>query len=138
MNLLSATAPIHVLPLFPVLDQRLTELLRSLSPTEWQRPTLARQWTVKDVAAHLLDGNLRSLSMLRDGYFREAPADPNSYDGLVTFLNGLNADWVRAPRRLSPRLDCAIGAVGGRIHGFPGYARPGGSSRFCCELGRRN
>ncbi|WP_426059737.1 maleylpyruvate isomerase N-terminal domain-containing protein [Hymenobacter sp. B1770] len=94
--------PIEVLPLFPVLDQRLTELLRSLSPADWQRPTLARQWTVKDVAAHLLDGNLRTLSMLRDGYFGEAPDDPNSYQGILTFLNRLNADWVRAARRLSP------------------------------------
>ncbi|SFQ68880.1 maleylpyruvate isomerase N-terminal domain-containing protein [Hymenobacter arizonensis] len=96
--------PIEVLPLFPVLDQRLAELLRSLSPTDWQRPTLARQWTVKDVAAHLLDGNLRTLSMLRDGHFGEAPDDPDSYQGILTFLNRLNAEWVRAARRLSPAV----------------------------------
>ncbi len=35
-------APIEVLPLFPVLDQRLLELLRSLSAADWQRPMLAR------------------------------------------------------------------------------------------------
>jgi uncharacterized protein (TIGR03083 family) len=104
MNSSIPPVPIHVLPLFPVLDQCLTELLRSLSPADWQRPTLARKWTVKDVAAHLLDGNLRSLSMLRDGYFGEAPDDPDSYDGLLTFLNRLNADWVRAARRLSPAI----------------------------------
>jgi uncharacterized protein (TIGR03083 family) len=96
--------PIEVLPLFPVLDQRLMELLHSLSPADWQRPTLAREWTVKDVAAHLLDGNLRTLSMLRDGYFGEAPDDPGSYQGILTFLNRLNADWVRAARRLSPAV----------------------------------
>jgi uncharacterized protein (TIGR03083 family) len=97
--------PIETLPLFPVLDQRLLELLRSLSPADWQRPTLAREWTVKDVAAHLLDGNLRTLSMLRDGYFGEAPPeDPHSYAGLVGYLNRLNADWVRAARRLSPTV----------------------------------
>ncbi|WP_046244627.1 maleylpyruvate isomerase N-terminal domain-containing protein [Hymenobacter terrenus] len=96
--------PIEVLPLFPVLDQRLTEILRSLSPADWQRPTLARQWTVKDVAAHLLDGNLRTLSMLRDEYFGEAPEDASTYGGIVSFLNRLNADWVRAARRLSPTV----------------------------------
>ncbi|WP_035565353.1 maleylpyruvate isomerase N-terminal domain-containing protein [Hymenobacter sp. IS2118] len=97
--------PIEVLPLFPVLDQRLLELLRSLSPADWQRPTLARLWTVKDVAAHLLDGNLRTLSMLRDGYFGESPPeDPATYGGLVSYLNRLNADWVRAARRLSPAV----------------------------------
>jgi uncharacterized protein (TIGR03083 family) len=95
--------PIEVLPLFPVLDQLLLELLRSLSPADWQRPTLARQWTVKDVAAHLLDGNLRTLSMLRDGHFAAAPEDP-SYGGIVAYLNALNADWVRAARRLSPAV----------------------------------
>ncbi|WP_310394107.1 maleylpyruvate isomerase N-terminal domain-containing protein [Hymenobacter sp.] len=95
--------PIVVLPLFSVLDQKLLALLRSLTPADWQRPTLARQWTVKDVAAHLLDGNLRTLSMLRDGHFGEAPDDP-SYAGVVAFLNRLNADWVRAVRRLSPAV----------------------------------
>ena len=96
-------APIETLPLFPVLDELLLELLRSLTPEEWQRPTLARLWTVKDVAAHLLDGNLRTLSMLRDGYFGETP-DDFSYAGMVAYLNRLNADWVRAACRLSPAV----------------------------------
>lgn len=95
--------PIVTLPLFPELDRLLLELLRSLTPEDWQRPTLARQWTVKDIAAHLVDGNLRTLSMLRDGYFGEAPED-FSYAGIVAYLNRLNADWVRAARRLSPAV----------------------------------
>ncbi|WP_210520434.1 maleylpyruvate isomerase N-terminal domain-containing protein [Hymenobacter terricola] len=95
--------PIVTLPLFPKLDRLLLELLRSLTPADWQRPTLARQWTVKDLAAHLLDGNLRTLSMLRDGYCGEAPDDV-SYTGLVAYLNRLNADWVRAAGRLSPAV----------------------------------
>jgi uncharacterized protein (TIGR03083 family) len=96
-------APIVTLPLFAELDEKLLELLRSLTPADWARPTLARQWTVKDIAAHLLDGNLRTLSMLRDGYFGEAP-DDFSYSGIVAYLNRLNADWVRAMRRLSPAV----------------------------------
>ena len=95
--------PIDTLPLFPLLDELLLELLRSLTPADWQRPTLARQWTVKDIAAHLLDGNLRTLSMLRDGHFGEAP-DDTSYAGIVAYLNRLNADWVRAMRRVSPAV----------------------------------
>jgi uncharacterized protein (TIGR03083 family) len=95
--------PIVTLPLFPELDRLLLELLRSLSPADWQRPTLARGWTVKDIAAHLLDGNLRTLSMLRDGHFGEAPED-FGYAGIVAYLNRLNADWVRAARRLSPTV----------------------------------
>jgi uncharacterized protein (TIGR03083 family) len=95
--------PIDVLALFPVLDCKLQTLLRSLSPEDWQRPTLAWQWTVKDVAAHLLDGNLRTLSMLRDGHYGEAP-DAVDYVGIVAFLNRLNGEWVRAARRLSPAV----------------------------------
>ena len=41
--------------LFKPLDSKLIELLRSLSPEDWNRPTLAPLWTVKDIAAHLLD-----------------------------------------------------------------------------------
>ncbi len=95
--------PIITRPLFPELDRLLLELLRSLKPADWQRTTLARAWTVHDVAAHLLDGNLRTLSMLRDGHFGEGPAD-SSYPGLVAYLNRLNADWVQAARRLSPAV----------------------------------
>ena len=78
-------------------------MLRSLAPEDWQRPTLARKWTVQDVAAYLLDGNLRTLLMLRDGHFGDVPED-SSYDGIVACLNRLNADWVRAARRLSPAV----------------------------------
>ena len=55
------------------------------------------------MAAHLLDGNLRTLSMLRDGHYGEAP-EAVDYAGLVAFLNRLNGEWVRAARRLSPAV----------------------------------
>lgn len=96
-------ALIHTAHLLPVLDEKLHTLLRSLSPAEWELPTLAPQWRVRDVALHLLDGNVRTLSILRDGYFGQAPASGN-YADLVTFLNKLNADWVAAGQRLSPAV----------------------------------
>jgi uncharacterized protein (TIGR03083 family) len=94
--------PILVVDLFPKLDLRLIELLRSLSPGDWERQTIAPLWRVKDVAAHLLDTNLRRLSIVRDRFFGEKPDNPDSWEGLVAFLNGLNADWVKAFRRVSP------------------------------------
>lgn len=100
---MNAPPPIEVLPLFSVLDHLLLALLRSLAPADWQRPTLAGPWTVHDVAAHLLAGNLQTLSVLRDGYVGERPDDA-SYAGTVAFLDRLNADWVRAARRLSPTV----------------------------------
>lgn len=96
--------PIYLTELFPLLDQRLIELLRSLSAADWQRPTVCRGWSVKDITAHLLDGNFRRIALNRDGY--ESPEQPviESYQDLVDHLNQLNAEWVRATRRLSPNL----------------------------------
>lgn len=95
--------PIPVVHLFPPLDEALVRLLRSLSEEEWNKPTLAKEWSVKDIAAHLLDGNIRTLSMQRDRYFGVKPEqDINSYQTLVQWINALNNDWVRVARRMSP------------------------------------
>lgn len=96
--------PIPTLHLFPKLDAKLIELLKSLSADDWAKPTLARQWTVKDVASHLLDGNIRTLSFSRDNYVGERPEKIESYQDLVDFLNRLNADWVKATKRVSPAV----------------------------------
>ncbi len=95
---------IDVVNLLPELDKMLFELLEQLSPEDWERQTIAPSWRVKDVAVHLLDGNLRMLSVSRDRYFGENPGNINSYADLLAFLNGLNADWVKATRRLSPKV----------------------------------
>ncbi|WP_373331092.1 maleylpyruvate isomerase N-terminal domain-containing protein [Salmonirosea aquatica] len=95
---------IPTVDLFPRLDAKLIEVLRTLTPEDWQKPTLASAWCVKDVAVHLLDGNLRTLSMLRDGYFGSAAPEINSYRDLVEYLNRLNAEWVLAMKRLSPAI----------------------------------
>ena len=96
--------PIRTIHLFPKLDNKLIELLLSLNTDEWNNTTLAKKWTVKDIASHLLDGNLRLLSMIRDNFFGNTPKGVNSYKDLVDFLNGLNADWVIATKRLSPKV----------------------------------
>ena len=80
------------------------ELLKSLSVEDWEKQTIAPLWTVKDIAVHLLDGNIRALSMLRDGYFGKKPENVNSYNELLTYLNRLNADWVKAMKRVSPKV----------------------------------
>jgi uncharacterized protein (TIGR03083 family) len=95
--------PIDVSHLLPVLNGKLITLLKSLSPDDWQKQTIAKLWKVKDVAAHLLDTNIRTISMLRDNHFGEQ-ADINSQRDLVDFLNRLNADWVKAMKRVSPQM----------------------------------
>ncbi|RFZ94277.1 maleylpyruvate isomerase family mycothiol-dependent enzyme [Mucilaginibacter conchicola] len=96
--------PVETVHLFPVLDKMLIDLLRSLSPDDWHKPTVAKQWTVKDVAAHLLDGNVRGIATLQ-GYESPPPdVQINSYRDLVVYLNNLNATWVNAMKRTSPQL----------------------------------
>ena len=95
---------IDVAELFPELDAQLIPLLRGLSEEDWARPAVGA-WTVKDVAAHLLDTAIRRLSFDRD---RLPPAPPDrpieGYGDLVAFLNDLNHVWVKAMKRVSPRL----------------------------------
>ena len=90
--------PILTAHLFPKIEGMLAELLRSLTAEEWERQTIAPKWRVKDVAAHLLDTQLRKLSIVRDGYL---PPGPPITD-LVAFINGLNQEGVTLYRRLSP------------------------------------
>lgn len=95
---------IHTIHLFPKLDQSLINVLRSLDTEDWNKQTLAKKWTVKDVASHLLDGNVRVISIYRDKFFGEAPPEIRSYQDLVDFLNELNGSWVKATKRMSPAL----------------------------------
>jgi uncharacterized protein (TIGR03083 family) len=91
--------------LLPGLHRHLMELLRGLAPQDWSRPTLAGAWTVRDVVAHLLDGQVRRLSFQRDQLPMTGPESPiEGHADLVAFLNDLNATWIRAARRLSPRV----------------------------------
>jgi uncharacterized protein (TIGR03083 family) len=96
--------PLDVRPLFPGLHRELVALLRGLALEDWARPTIAGAWRVRDVAAHLLDSELRRLSAQRDGHRPSPEREIASEADLVAFLDGLNADWVRASGRLSPRV----------------------------------
>ncbi len=100
----SEIIPIQTLQLFPILDTLLINLLKSLTEEEWNTQTVAKKWKVKDIASHLLDGNLRGLSISRDQYFGENPENINSYQDLVDFLNQLNMTWTNATKRLSPNV----------------------------------
>lgn len=108
--------PTDVVHLFPVLDQKLIELLKSLLPDDWNKPTVAKLWRVKDVVAHLLDGNLRILSVYRDKYLGDPPGKIESYSDLVGYLNQLNADWVKAMKRVSPEILIYLHEITGPLY----------------------
>ena len=92
--------PIFTAHLFPKIEALLLDLLRSLTPGDWELQTMAPKWKVKDVAAHLLDTQLRKLSIVRDGYL---PPTPRVTD-LAAFINQLNQEGVTLYRRLSPPM----------------------------------
>lgn len=120
---------IETIRLFPLLDGMLVELLRSLTAEEWSRLATPK-WTVKDLAGHLLDGNLRRLSMARDGYYGERFSGSSPQD-FVQFLMGLNADWVRAMKRLSPQVVIGLLAESGRqVSEYFGTLDPHGRAAF--------
>lgn len=96
--------PVYTAELFPPLNAELVALLRGMSAADWERPTVAGAWRVRDVAAHLLDGSLRKLSYARDAP-GPGPAGPApSFQALVGFINRENAGGVEYGRRLSPRV----------------------------------
>jgi uncharacterized protein (TIGR03083 family) len=96
--------PILTAHLLPVIEARLIELLRSLRHDEWELQTIAPAWKVKDVAAHLLDTQLRKLSLVRDGYAAAPPPRFTSPDDFRAFINRLNREGVEMYRRLSPAV----------------------------------
>lgn len=114
---MSAPGPLAVLdtaPLFAPLHAELMTLLRALSPADFDRPTVAGTWRVRDVAAHLLDGDLRKLSAHRDGHLLAPDRTLTGYADVVSLINGLNATGVEYGRRLSPVLLTDLLDVTGR------------------------
>ena len=99
----SGCDPILCAHLLRKVDQQLIDLLRSLTPSEWDLQTIAPLWKVRDVAAHLLDTALRKLSMVRDSCYLE-PVDIRSPQDVITLVNRLNREGVTVYRRLSPTV----------------------------------
>ncbi len=94
--------PIFVQELFPEMRAELVRVLRSLNDEQWQMPTACAEWSVKDVALHILADDMGYLSRHRDKDGIEGKFD--NFDDLVVFINELNQTWVDAARRLSRRL----------------------------------
>jgi len=90
---------------FRPLSAELVALFQSLPAEAWGRPTVAGTWRVRDIVAHLVDTTLRRLSFGRDGAAPPSPQGPVRGDrDFVAYINELNAAWIRAAERLSPRV----------------------------------
>jgi uncharacterized protein (TIGR03083 family) len=102
---LSPMPPTETRACFRPVSSELVTVLRALSPSDWERSTIAGSWSVRDVVAHLVDVMFRRLSFHRDRMTPPPPSRPiGSARDFVDFINGLNADWVGSSRRISPRL----------------------------------
>ena len=96
---------VDVRPLFEPLHRELLMMLRTLAPDDWQRQTSAPRWKVADVVAHLIDSAVRRLSAERDRFAIVPTSRPITDNASLTaWLDELNAEWVGACRRVSPRL----------------------------------
>jgi uncharacterized protein (TIGR03083 family) len=116
---LTPLQPVFLLDRFVRLHTELMSLLGGLGPKDWSRPTACALWSVKDIAAHLLDTSLRRLSFGRDALTSVPDTPISSYGDLVRYLNRLNADWVTASRRLSPQvLIDLLDFTAGQVHAF--------------------
>lgn len=102
---LSALPPTDTRALFRPVSSALLGVLRGLSDDDWQRPTMAGAWVVRDVLAHLVDLTYRRLSFHRDRMLPPPPAEPiESERDFADFINTINAQWIEASRRFSPRV----------------------------------
>jgi hypothetical protein len=118
-------------PLFPALHAELVRFLRALSPADWERATVAGAWRVRDVAMHLLDGDLRTLAAHRDGHFLAPKAPVESYSDVLSLIQELNAGGVAFGRRLSPNLVTDLLEVTGRwVSDFVAALDPDGAALF--------
>jgi uncharacterized protein (TIGR03083 family) len=109
---------IAVVDRFAALRTQLLGVLAGLSAEDWTKPTVAPAWSVKDVAAHLLGGDVGILSRKRDGFWPPG-AVFQTYAELVELVNRLNRDWVQAARRMSPRLVCELlGFTGPEVEAY--------------------
>lgn len=124
--------PVYTAHLLLPLHQRLIVLLRGLSASQWEQATAAPGWTVRDVAAHLLDGMLRRLSSDRDGH-RSPRLVPEAFDhaGITAFVNELNRGGVAYAERLSRRvLIDLLESAGGALAAYLASQDPDGPALY--------
>jgi len=100
--MLKSPEPILVAALFPDIHKKLLTLLKGLSAKDWQKPTVCPGWSVKDVALHLLGGEIGNLSRRRDGH--DVKSSLNTWEELVRYINDWNQNWVSAANRMSTRM----------------------------------
>jgi hypothetical protein len=111
----------------PLREERhdLLDLLGNLTGAEWLAPTPCTGWRVKDVALHILDGDLGWLSRGRDGDLDGLIPMDVDYRDFVEALNQKNQRWVETSRGLSRTVGAgAAGLERGAGRRLPQHSAP--------------
>ena len=99
--LVKAPEPVLTTDLFHDDRLALLALLDELGDDDWDLPTACPGWSVHDVTLHLLGGDTQqSFATSR----RLSSSQPRTGETIVTFINRINDEWLRAARRLGPRV----------------------------------
>jgi hypothetical protein len=83
--------------------ERLLDLLAGLDDGAWGSSTVG-QWSVKDVALHLVDVDLSWVARFRDRDQSASIPESSGHEAFVRALAQRNQQWVDGTRALSPRL----------------------------------
>jgi uncharacterized protein (TIGR03083 family) len=101
---LPAEPPCDAASLFVAERARLSELLATLDRADWDRPSPCPGWSVLGLCCHLVGDDLGFLARHRDGYLGTPGPEQGGEAEFIAWLDDLQAEWVRAARRLSPRV----------------------------------
>lgn len=99
-----SAAVVDARPDFAQERDALLALLANLPGDGWVSATSAGAWLVKDIALHLLDGDLTRLSAGRDGDPTGLLPSTGSERQLAELLAAKNERWLLATRYLSTRV----------------------------------
>ena len=99
-----AEPPDDYAALFGVERDRLNDLLAGLQEADWQRPSPCPGWSILGLCGHLLGGDFGLLARHRDGHYGTLSPAGATEGEFVAWLDEMQAEWVGASRRLSPRL----------------------------------
>ncbi len=115
---LTDTEPIDVRRLLRGEREDLLNLLTGLEKNDWSRSSAVPGWNVKDLALHLLDGELGVLSRNRDDD-SVGLINASTHTALVSGLAAKNQRWVDGSQHLSPRVITDLLAWSGeQVHAF--------------------
>lgn len=101
---MNEVAVIDTRRLFRKNTEEMLRLLSSLNRDQWLSSTCYPHWTVKDIAAHLLQTGLKRLSRQRDGFLSREPLPPLTFNELLDIINSSNDSWHEMFASVSPEL----------------------------------